>query len=595
VSWIRDHFTHFVVPTMRAMVRHKDGKPAPRDVKPLDVIVRPAAACKYQESGLVYATISSMLPKQDARREPLLALCRTLDPAGFVGPEAPKLGEGMTVSGADITHSIIWNSLRALKRHSRKLGGPMILPGRDVWPWEVISRRQHLRTIYDNRVSRSVAGVRPLLSGIAKEWPIADPEWDKSLVFDTGWNGSIHRLLCEATQKKPHSMMLSAETHVRNAQLFPGHTGARAKAIAIERFPKYYERATVPDGKEIVQGFESFEEFVKTALLTIWLWHYVSPRHIAALREHAARMKEKQKKHKMQVADAHDLIDNMGNPTTPFSNKGVVPAGTIYGGYVPMQFAATASGGTTPFYVNTSGGTGGTINVTGITNYASTTWDDNCDTDGAWQDGWQKKKLYKTGWSGPQPLYDHEAWSPKYPSPYKKFKVKVNAASILEAAQLYGKEAAQDLINECIQEAANLGVAEGSKYALQGPTGPPVPTPMPLKPEGTPFVDSDGKTKYIIPDKNGMLHKMAQPLGPGMKLVEMLDKGKEKVVNIGIDEENTKDLQLLGMIEKTKAILDAGKKTYVDPNDFKLKSTLSVTSKGPFPVALNADGKPISG
>lgn len=55
----------------------------------------------------------------------------------------------------------------------------------------------------------------------------------------------------------------------------------------------------MPNGKELVQDFESFEEFVKTALLTIWLWHYVSPRHIAALKERAAAIKEAQKKHKM--------------------------------------------------------------------------------------------------------------------------------------------------------------------------------------------------------------------------------------------------------------------------------------------------------
>lgn len=237
MSWIRDHFAHFVIPAMRAMIRHRDGKPRPREVKPLDVIVRPAAVCKYQESGLVYTTVASMLSKQDKRRGPLLELCRTLDPTGFVGPEAPKLSV-QGAGGADIVHSIVWNSLRTLKRHSRKLGGAMILPGRDVWPWEVISRRQRLRTVYDGRVSRAVADHTTLLAGIAKEWPIQDPEWDRSLVFDTGWNGSIHRLLCKATMKAPHSFMLSASDSLRAAQLFPGHTGSRAKAIAIERFPK---------------------------------------------------------------------------------------------------------------------------------------------------------------------------------------------------------------------------------------------------------------------------------------------------------------------------------------------------------------------
>jgi len=540
MSWIRDHFTHFVIPTMRAMIRHRDGKPSPRDVKPLDTIVRPAAACKYQESGLVYATLSSMLPKQDPRREPLLALCRTLDPEKFTGADTKELAVRMTVSGADIVHSIVWNSLRALKKHHRRLGGTMILPGRDVWPWEVISRRQHLKTIYDGRVSRDVARRRDVLRPVVDEWKIPDPEWEKSLVFDTGWNGSIHKHLCAATDKKPASFMLSAETHVREMQLFPGHTGSRAKAIAIEHFPKYFDRATIPDGKTIVQEFESFEEFVKTALLTIWLWHGVSPRKIAALKEYAQAIKEKIKKHKMQVAD---------NPGYQFSDKGTVQGQALQGGYISAPYVNVLSASNSSVIIsNTSSaiGYGSATSIPGGLQFAGHLSNQNAATDilstqpmmddlvddMGTGDGWSvygQKQFYKPAKIGggtadwvSKNYYTNPGTMKKVP--YKK--VGLNAESLEKIAGLHGKEAAQDALDMALSEAE----MNGASMAIPGPPGPMgPPVPMLLTDQGMPFVDIDGKTKYIVPDKNGMLHKMNQPLAPGMKMVELLDQTKKLI------------------------------------------------------------------
>lgn len=277
MSWLRRHMDEFVVPTIRTLVRKGGRELTMKDVKPFDGRVRPASNCKYEEAGLLFSVVSSMLPKSSKEKEKLLAMCRTLDGNDLTGCRTQELGARFDVPPGDVMHSIIWNSLRKLRKLIRRHGAVLVLPGRDVWAWEVIARQRRLISIYDSRVSRTIADHHPTLRKVIGEWGV--PDMDGTLVFDTGFAGSIHRNICQATQKKPKIMLLSADEGLRDRQVFPGHTGSRSKALAIEYFPKYLQRATIQDN-EVYQAISSIEEFIKTALLTIWLWYHVSPKHI---------------------------------------------------------------------------------------------------------------------------------------------------------------------------------------------------------------------------------------------------------------------------------------------------------------------------
>ena len=291
MSWLRNHVQQFVIPGIRTMVRRGDHALTAADIKPFDGSVRPATVCKYEEAGLLYATIASMVPKKSPNREALLAMCRTVDGTALTGTRTTELGARFSeVPPGDVVHAIIWNSLRKLRKMIRRNGAVLVLPGRDVWPWEVIARQRRLSSIYDSRVSRTVSSHRPALIKVIDQWKL--PDLNKSLVFDTGFNGSIHRDICVATNKKPESLMLSAYDH--NQQIFKGHTASRAKALAIEYFPKYFQRATV-HGDEAYQALALLEEFIKTALLTIWLWYHVSPAHIESAKEAGLKVKQPNK------------------------------------------------------------------------------------------------------------------------------------------------------------------------------------------------------------------------------------------------------------------------------------------------------------
>ncbi|MGD9726512.1 MAG: hypothetical protein AB7V39_08950, partial [Nitrospiraceae bacterium] len=77
-------------------------------------------------------------------------------------------------------------------------------------------------------------------------------------------------------------IMLSA---VRNEeQIFRKHAKSRKKALACEYLAKYHQRATVRDDAPY-QELATLEEFIKAALLTIWLWYHVSPARLPSWRD----------------------------------------------------------------------------------------------------------------------------------------------------------------------------------------------------------------------------------------------------------------------------------------------------------------------
>lgn len=315
MTWLRGHVQHFCVPAIRALAR---GKPVfAGEVKPFDGVTRPASCCEHEEAALIYTTLTSVLPKTSPVREKALAMCRTLDGQLILGDRVRELSAQYNAPGPDVVHSIVRNSFRTLRRRAeREDVDTIVLPGRDVWAWEVLARRRRLPTVFDPVVSRSVAGNQPALSGQVKQWPVSD--WSKALMFDTGFAGSIHRAVAKVVQPEPKLLMLSASDHMREKQLYPRHSGSRGKALAIEYIPKYWDSGFVDAGKPR-QQLADLDEFVLATLTTIWLWYHRSKRWIE-------RKKQRERKEQAPTYEAGGWYPVAGSHAT--STFKVVPLPT---------------------------------------------------------------------------------------------------------------------------------------------------------------------------------------------------------------------------------------------------------------------------
>lgn len=290
MSWLRNHMRHFVLPGIRTLARANGRELLDREIKPWDVKIRPSQKCKYVEAGMLYAAAASVLPKSNPMRGVVLDLCRVigteaeqafiydLDSAGRV----KKLGESYeNVPGSEVIHAMICNTIRSLKRRTSK-GDFVVYPGRDVWAFEVLSRRKGLRSIYNPAMSRWTAERDDVMRSIISGWDV--PDWQKALVFDTGYAGTVPRAVGRAAGlQQVRLVMLSAKNE--EEQVFPNHTGSRAKALSLEYVAKYRKRCVGFENGHPVQHLAPLDEFIKAALLTVWLWHHRSPRKVASYQD----------------------------------------------------------------------------------------------------------------------------------------------------------------------------------------------------------------------------------------------------------------------------------------------------------------------
>jgi hypothetical protein len=300
VSWIRNHLRHFVLPGIHTLAKRQgrdnhawgissgSGLTA-ADIKPRDKQIRPSTKCKFVEAGMLYSLVSSILRKGDPTREIALGLCRqigrakdaefvyAIDTRGGIKNLGAKY-DG--VEGSDVLHSMLCNSMRRLKRKMRRKGS-LLLPGRDVWCWEVMARKLSVSSTFDPRVSRTVARSAPALRVCIDDWKIKS--WDDVLFFDTGFSGTIPKAIARAEQLEQINMLLLSSGDV-SKQIFRTHTGSRAKALAFEYLTKYFVSGTHRDGVPY-QELAPLDEFIKTALLTIWLWHHISPTRLPSYRD----------------------------------------------------------------------------------------------------------------------------------------------------------------------------------------------------------------------------------------------------------------------------------------------------------------------
>lgn len=329
MSWLKNHFRHFVVPGIWTIVQDRGrraGQLTDADIKQVDRKLRPSSKCKYPEAGMLYTLAASILTREDVTREIVLDLCRRIGNDDSIvydldlGKNYDKgrvreLGEGYKgVEGYDVLHSFIGNSIKALKRRTRRQA-TVIYPGRDVWCWEVLSRRLGMPSLYDSRVSRCVAGNQTVLKKVMKDWSV--PNWERTVLFDSGYAGTVPRAIGQAAGlEKANVLMLSAIKS--EEQVFPTHTKARKKALACEYLAKYHKRTEIQND-EAVQYLADLEEFFKSALLTIWLWHHVSPARLPSWQDEPAAPTFKKSKGSgnLQVVSNNGVVWDPNAPPIP--------------------------------------------------------------------------------------------------------------------------------------------------------------------------------------------------------------------------------------------------------------------------------------
>jgi len=155
--------------------------------------------------------------------------------------------------------SVIKNIWRSVKRSCGKK--VLILPGRDVFIFEILARRENFNTIFLPGCSRQ--SVEYFKGRIPHE----------SYIFDTGFVGSIPRCLgLGETDYK----MISAANRSNNTQVFKNLSGSRSLALKIEKTPKYWQSGRIIEGK-LVLDLNNLEEFKQAALLTIQIYKDSSP------------------------------------------------------------------------------------------------------------------------------------------------------------------------------------------------------------------------------------------------------------------------------------------------------------------------------
>ena len=133
----------------------------------------------------------------------------------------------------------IWRSVKAEAR-----GRAILLPGRDVFLFEVLARREGYPTIFIPEVSRLTA------SHFRDRQDLKD-----CLLFDSGFSGSIPRAM------EIGSFALASGVN----QVFRNMKGARSLVLKVEGLPKYWKRGFLKheDGCEDTRVWRSYSEILK--------------------------------------------------------------------------------------------------------------------------------------------------------------------------------------------------------------------------------------------------------------------------------------------------------------------------------------------
>lgn len=215
MSWLEDHTNEFILPNLIEMMERDE-----QDVKYL--------RWSFDEAELL----------------------RPTTPGGYFTP-------------AELT--VIKNAWRSIKKRAK--GRQVLLPGRDVFIFEILARRENYPTIFMPECSRMTVV------------EMANKAWDMRhcFLFDTGFAGSIPRAL---RSKKFGLLSYSSYDRNNTTQVFPRLTWSRSLALKIEGTPKYWESGRMGMHGEIVQPLSRPSEFIKAAQLTREIYTNSAPKFV---------------------------------------------------------------------------------------------------------------------------------------------------------------------------------------------------------------------------------------------------------------------------------------------------------------------------
>lgn len=181
--------------------------------------------------------------------KPVLGEEFNTEPLGYFTPE-----EMTVIKNA-------WRSMKKQADHKQ-----IFLPGRDVFIFEILARREGYPTIFIPECSR--ATVDALAVSLGKS--IRD-----CYMFDTGFAGSI-----PAAIGTKRFNMLSHHLRGGSVQIFPRLSFSRGLALKIEKTPKYWSSGRFDAEGKITQDQSDIFEFARAARLTLEVYKDSSPKFI---------------------------------------------------------------------------------------------------------------------------------------------------------------------------------------------------------------------------------------------------------------------------------------------------------------------------
>lgn len=250
---------------------------------------RPMKDAEVPELGLLNACLASIGHLEDPDYKKLFSVRYNFEEPRKIEHVCPVVNRMGEVS--DRIHVFVKNTWKALK--SRAHGKPILLPGRDVFLWEVMARQEDYPTVFSHQVSRITVD----------QWAKEHPECIGMFAFDTGFMGSVlrpfHRISMSGIFRESdlRGALGSADQTSRYAQVFPRLRGARGIVLQIENLPKYYRRAYIAERVQgsswgsvvrvppsesatIQQDPAPLGEIVNAARFTIAFWYKQSPRFL---------------------------------------------------------------------------------------------------------------------------------------------------------------------------------------------------------------------------------------------------------------------------------------------------------------------------
>jgi len=306
MSWLRDHFHHFVFPAFVCARSLQNA--SKQDIQKYFPVVLPEVPADK------WINLPTELRKLNALAESMPKSQPLVGPNIF-GSSLYSGFESWSPNNRGKLHfDIIKNALLSAESTRKALGcTKLLLAGRDVWAFEIMARKREIHSLYIPEISRKVVSDPFALRILLKEYGFTGNE----LLVDTGFMGSIPRGINVAMGTNLKFILMSQNpvstsfihknneqqhsgytpdgkkvTYVTNSvsykgqfpqtkederivnrpnQIFPNRANARGEALETEYLPKYFASGTVREDK-VIQYLASAEEIVAAAFMTSNIW-----------------------------------------------------------------------------------------------------------------------------------------------------------------------------------------------------------------------------------------------------------------------------------------------------------------------------------